>query len=130
MKKTIAALSISAVAFLGAGCEVATNDSNTNTDTPTTTQAPSSSPSKNSNVSAYVKAAREVFPSASEADLIEVGQLACDTIDDNGSITGALIAIIDDPAFYGLEYEAGYIMGAAIPVFCPEYKAELNRLTK
>lgn len=79
-------------------------------------------------VDEYVASMRTIFPYDSRATLIDLGKQACALIDAAGSVSAATLAILGDPAFIGLEYEAGYTMGAAIETFCPEYIKELRQL--
>lgn len=91
---------------------------------PTTTVAPKPT------VDTYVLTMRDIYPTASRADLIDLGKTACDVIRSQGSVRRALIAVASNPAFAGMEEDAAYTFGAAIPVFCPEYLDEALNIAR
>lgn len=71
------------------------------------------------------------YPGQSAAGLIKLGQTACTAVEAYDSVALALVAIAKDPSWSVQEAkDAGYVFGAAIPAFCPEYESELRALTK
>jgi hypothetical protein len=127
MKKLLVALTL----VLAAAALSACSSESTSSSPPSSAYRPTTTTiSKASLVDAYVDAMRDYFPRASRSELIDLGQTACDTIDEAGSLAGAVVDILSDPSWAGMEEAAGYTFGVSIPVFCPEYTAELNRLIR
>lgn len=126
MKTKIAALTVACFALLAAACGSSSSKESVST---TTTTYKTTTTSKNM-TDAYIDAMRDYFPGASRSELIDLGKTACDVIDEAGSVTSALIDIATDPSWIGMEESAAYTIGASIPVFCPRYTAELNRLVR
>lgn len=116
---------VTLMATLAIGCE-----SSDKTASPATTaKATATTVTKASPTDAFVNSMRTKFPNAPRADLIEIGQASCDVIDAFGSVSEAMIAIAIDPTWdREMAGDAGFTFGAAIPVFCPEYEAELKAL--
>ena len=84
-----------------------------------------------SKVDVFVSAVKTRLPGASRDEIIELGQQACTTIEAYGSVELAIYGIASDPSWsMEMAKMASFIMGAGIPVFCPEYTAELQRLTR
>lgn len=80
---------------------------------------------------AFLKSARSRFPGSSDTTLIQLGKATCDTIDTFGSVTEMFIAIAEDPKWsVSMAGDAAYMTGLAVPTFCPEYTAELQRIAK
>lgn len=132
--KSIILSSILAVGLI-AGC-ASKSDNKTSapekeTTTTSTTIARTTTTSTYSLLDAYISTAKVKLPNATRAELIEVGEQSCVVIRAYGSVELALIGIASDPS-WTLEAAktAAYIMGSAIPVFCPEYAAEARRLGK
>jgi len=76
----------------------------------------------------YVDIMQERYPSASRTTLIELGQSACDVIEMYGSVSAAIVGMAQDPEFAEMATDIGYTFGVAVPVFCPKYKAEIDRI--
>lgn len=132
MKKTLATIAIAAslgVALIGCGGGLEETEA-TSATTQTTYQRPTTTTSRYSNsVEAYLKEARNLFPSASDAKLISLGQQACDVIIAHGSLTKTFISIASDPEWSSdMAYDAGYLFGIAIPVYCPQFNSEARAL--
>ena len=133
LKAVLAGTAITAVALAGCGAAetksstVATSEATTSTTAArkqtTTTLTPQSVL-----IEAYVMTMQDYFPGASRASLIDLGQTTCEVIETQGSVTAAMRAIANDPSFRGMDEMVGYAIGASVPVFCPEYQAEVNRL--
>jgi hypothetical protein len=126
MKTKIAALTVACFALLAAACGSSSSEeavSTTTTTYRTTTTLVSLT-------DVYVDAMRDYFPGASRSELIDLGETACDAVDEAGSVTSALINIATDPSWAGMEEAAAYTIGASIPVFCPRYTNELNLLVR
>ena len=137
MKATrlIAVTAIAGAALLSA-CGTKSSDatytsSNKPASTTTTVQRTTSTTiSKTIMEDAFVEATRDLYPGLSRAKAIELGKTTCDTIDQFGSVEQTVTAIIASGDFVGMESDVGYMMGVSIPVFCPEYLAEAERLFK
>ena len=127
--KTIGALGAVAVAALiAAGC--GSPDTTSDATPVTSAKATTTTVAKATPTDAFVNSMKTKFPNASRADLIDIGRASCDVIDAFGSVSEAMIAIAMDPTWdREMAGNAGYTMGAAIPVFCPQHLAELNAIT-
>ena len=79
---------------------------------------------------AYLSTLRERF-GGTDAQLFELGRTACQMIRAYGSVYAALQKIAFDPD-WSLEEarNAGFLFGAAIPLFCPEFFAEAERISR
>lgn len=133
MKIKIIALSALVSIGLIAGCssgsskESAPKAENTTT---TTTIARTTTTTVYSALDSYVSSAKTRLPGATRAELIEIGQQTCTVIRAYGSVELAVIGIASDPTWTTeMAKTAGYIMGLAIPLFCPEYTAEAQRIS-
>lgn len=134
MKIKIAALTVACFALLASACGSSPSKEevvNTTTTAPkATTTIPKTTTTSAPLIDAYVEVMRDYFPGASRSELIDLGKTACEVIDESGSITSALISIATDPSWAGMEEMAGYTIGVSVPVFCPRYMPELNRITQ
>jgi hypothetical protein len=135
VKKLIPAAIIVAAALTLAGCgsSDSTTVSSKSSESTTTTQARRQTTTTISNqdilIEAYVSAMRDWFGSTmTRSDAISLGQTMCETIDQYGNVSDTVDAVIASGEFRGMEGDVGYVMGTAIPVFCPEYEAEARRL--
>jgi hypothetical protein len=129
-KRTAAAALIATAALTLIGCGAATESSSTTTTTiqknTTTTQS-----KYDRQLSAYLDEMSDRFPYSSEAELVSLGENACNVVDAFGSVASAFVAIAEDPDWtVEMAGDAGYTFGVAIPVFCPEYLSELNRIVR
>jgi ABC-type glycerol-3-phosphate transport system substrate-binding protein len=98
--------------------------------TTTTTLARTTTTTVYSALDSYVSSAKTRLPGATRAELIEIGQQSCTVIRAFGSVELAIIGIASDPTWTTEAAKtAGYIMGLAIPLFCPEYTAEAQRIS-
>lgn len=134
MKKFIPAAIIVAagLTLVGCGASDSTSTSATSPTSPSTTEArrqTTTTVSQSIMIDAYVLAMRDWFgPSLTRSTAIELGQTMCDTIDEYGTVSETVDGVIASGKFRGMEGDVGYVMGTAIPVFCPEYEAEARRL--
>lgn len=126
MKSKLAVLIILASSAFAVACSPSTDTPAS----PTTTYRTTTTVSQSVLIDAYVSAMREYFPRASRSELISLGKTACDVLDEAGSVSMAFADIATDPSWRGMEESAGYTIGVAVPVFCPEYLPELKRLLK
>lgn len=128
MKKVLATIAI--VASLGAiliGCGGSRGETQVTSATAETTyQRPTTTTSRYSAaVEVYLSKARNLFPSETDAKLISLGEQACGVIIAYGSLTKTLISIAEDPDWTtDMAYDAGYLFGIAIPVYCPQFTSE------
>jgi hypothetical protein len=62
-------------------------------------------------------------------DLVDIGEAFCQMIDEAGGDTDrALLQAVVAISESGMETStAGFIIGAAVPAFCPEYRAAMQR---
>lgn len=82
-------------------------------------------------VQGFLISARNRFPYETDDKLIWLGQQSCATIIAYGSLTKTMIAIAENPAWTReMARDAGYLFGISIPVFCPQFKAEAQRLVE
>jgi hypothetical protein len=106
------------------GCESSETTGTTAPEKVTTTTA-----KKASAIDVYVASMKVKYPNSSDAQLIDLGKTSCEVIDAFGSVADAIFAIAEDPTWdREMALNAGYTFGAAVPVFCPEYTAELKAL--
>ncbi len=128
MKKQIALISIALFSIIAVGCGSSDNTKTENTTT--TTSAPTTTTTVYSALDSYVSSAKTSLPNATRAELIKIGQQSCTVIRAYGSVELAIIGIASDPTWTTeAARTAGYIMGLAIPLFCPEYTAEAQRIS-
>jgi len=122
MKKVIAASILLIVVAVGCASGSTEQPSSTTALKRTTTTI-----SHASLVDAYVSAMSSEFPGETRADYISLGKEACAALDRVGSIDGVLTEIVLDPTITSSEAgDLGFIIGVAIPAFCPEYTSELD----
>jgi hypothetical protein len=129
MNKRTAAAALIAVATLtliGCGTSRSTQEVSTPTtaykQTTTTTASP---------YGAFLSAAQEKYPAASDSQLIDLGITTCDTIETFGSVLDMMVMISEDPDWSLEEAEdAAFMIGLSVPTFCPKYQPELNRLVR
>lgn len=82
-------------------------------------------------VDALVEVMQDKYPGASRKQVLETAQMACDAVDESGSIAATFVGIMEDNSIDAeLAGDMSYAIGVAVPVLCPEYLAELERLTK
>lgn len=134
MKKNIAILSIVAFSVVGISCgnsKSSTAPTITEAKQTTTTTTYRTTTTAPSILDAYLATVGKKLPMATKAELIDLGEKACDTIDAYGSVKLAVIGIASDPSWTDSMAEtAGYVIGAAIYAFCPEYVRELESIRK
>lgn len=128
MKKVLATIAIAA--SLGAvlvGCGGNRDETQATSGTTQTTyqRATTTTSRYSAAVEVYLSKARTLFPSETDAKLISLGEEACGVIIAYGSLTKTLIAIAEDPDWTtDMAYDAAYLFGAAIPVYCPQFTSE------
>jgi len=132
-KLTYCIVAILAASAVSLGCGVKPAASNEPAPTTTTTQArrqttTTTAPKQDILVEAFVLAMKDWFPNMTRSDAIELGVTMCDTIDIYGNVSDTVDAIIASGRFRGMEGDIGYVMGVSIPVYCPQYEAEAQRL--
>lgn len=141
---TIKALAAAAaLAIAAAGCAAETDSPATadsppagtqttpTTDTPDTTEAAALTPNDAELLEElFLLLVRDLpsFIGETDAELLDLGYGICDVLDDGWTFTevatefAARFAGDLTEAQFG---DAGYLMGAAIPAFCPEYEAQI-----
>jgi hypothetical protein len=129
MNKRTAAAALIAVATLTLiGC--GTSRSAQEVSTPTTAHKQTTTTTA-SPYGAFLSAAQEKYPAASDSQLIDVGITTCDTIETFGSVLDMMVMISEDPDWSLEEAEdAAFMIGLSVPTFCPKYQPELNRLVR
>jgi hypothetical protein len=119
-------LAVGAIAITAALVGCGTKPADTTTSAPTTTRAPSQEAKEN----ALVGVLQARLGGGSRSEVIDIAKQACYVVETSGSVAGAMASIIADDS---IDMETGsdmaYVMGVAIPVYCPEYKAEMDRIT-
>jgi hypothetical protein len=86
--------------------------------------------SQDSKVNALVSVLGAKYPGASKSKLIDIAQQACTVIDQAGGVAAAVATVVaDDSIDSATGSDIAYIMGVAVPVYCPQYKPELDRIT-
>lgn len=72
-----------------------------------------------------------ILESAQDADLIVLGRKVCEVLDSGVSIQELAVRLVTGLQARGADSEtykaAGIIVGAAIPAYCPNHNAELQR---
>lgn len=129
MNKRTAVAALIAVATLTLiGC--GTSQSTPETSTPTTAYKRTTTTTA-SEYGAFLSAAQDKYPAASDSKLIDLGITTCETIETFGSVLDMMVMISEDPDWSLEEAEdAAFMVGLSVPTFCPEYLPELNRLTR
>lgn len=130
LKYVIGICIASTVLFIGCGKNSSSLDSAQSTTSTTVYKTTTTAKPKNTLMDAYYESMSVYFPRATKAELLDIGEKACDMIDAYGSVSATILAISTDPDFVDMQYEAGVAIGSAIPTLCPEYQAELLRLVK
>ena len=111
------------------GCATAPAASDQRSATPSTTTTKTAT--QQDKVDALVRVMQSKYPGSSRSQILDVAQTACDTLDEYGSVSSTFINIIaDDSIDADMAGDMSYAIGVAVPVLCPEYQAELERLTK
>ena len=129
MKKLLPAVVVAGLILAGCAGSDSTSASSESPTTTITRRQTTTTISQSVLIDAYVLAMRDWFgPSLTRSTAIELGQTMCDTIDDYGTVAATVDGVIASGEFRGMEGDVGYVMGTAIPVFCPEYEAEARRL--
>jgi hypothetical protein len=115
--------------------------SSTETSTPSTpsTKAPATTTttkdiletaSQSDLIDALVAVYQDEFPGASRSGAISTAKTACELIESEGSIVDAMAAIALDPEVgASMAGDMAFVMGISVPVYCPQFLPELNRLT-
>lgn len=130
MKIKIIALSTILAIGIISGCASKEDKVSSTTTIETTTTTVARTTTTISKVDTFVSAVKTRLPGATRSEIIELGQQACTTIDAYGSVELAIYGIASDPSWSTeMAKMAGFVMGAAIPTFCPEYTAELQRIS-
>ena len=131
MKKQIALISIALFSIVAVSC--GSSDS-TKVEDPTTTisrnKTTTTTFKKSSGEDTYIASMKKILPTATRAELIDLGKTTCDAIDESGSVSATLLRIARDPDWSDMMYEAGFTIGASVEYFCPEYMDEVLRLVK
>jgi ABC-type glycerol-3-phosphate transport system substrate-binding protein len=98
--------------------------------TTTTTENVFESASQSELIDALVEVYQEEFPGTSRSTVIDVAKTACEAIEAQGSIVDAMAAIAVDPDIDAtMAGDMAFVMGVSVPVYCPQFLPELNRLT-
>jgi hypothetical protein len=134
MKKKLAILSLVLIPLIAVACGKSdSSKESVSTQAPvketTTTTIRATTTTIYSLLDTYVDTVKSELPGASRSELIDLGKQACTTIRAYGSVELAILGIASDPSWTPRMAEAaGFVMGAAIPVFCPEFTSELRRI--
>ena len=127
-KRAAAAALIATAALTLIGC--GTSRSTPEVSAPTTAYKRTTTTTA-SEYGAFLSAAQDKYPSASDSELIDLGITTCETIEAVGSVLDMMLMIAEDPDWSLEEAEdAAFMMGLSVPTFCPEYLPELNRIVR
>lgn len=135
MKKKLAILSLVLIPFIAVACGKSdSSKESVSTQAPvketTTTTIRTTTTTIYSLLDTYVDTVRSELPGASRSELIDLGEQACKTIRAAGSVELAITLIAADPSWTPqMARTAGFVFGAAVPVFCPEYIDEILSLS-
>lgn len=119
---------ITAALIAGCGGSRTEGPSQSSSSAKPTTTTTTAKVSQNVLLDVYVESMQDRFPGGSRSKVIELGKTACEVIELNGSVSAAIRAIASDPSFNGMASDVGFTMGSAIPVFCPQYLAEMKAI--
>lgn len=127
-KRTAAAALIATAALTLIGC--GTSQSTPEASTPTTAYKRTTTTTA-SQYGAFLSAAQDRYPAASDSKLIDLGITTCETIETFGSVLDMMLMIAEDPDWSLEEAEdAAFMIRLSVPAFCPEYLSELNRIMR
>lgn len=131
---------ITAALVLTVGLAACGSRTETSTPSTTSTKAPATTTTtedvlktapQSLKIDALVDVYQEEFPGTSRSTAIDVAKTACEAIEAQGSIVDAMAAIAVDPEISAtMAGDMAFVMGISVPVFCPKFLPELNRLTK
>lgn len=129
IKNKISIALIGLLSVVAIGCSSGKTSAPVETTTTTTAKVVTPTTLKQSTlIDIYVDTMQERYPAASRTKLIELGQSACDVINIYGSVSAAIVGMSQDPEFAEMASDIGYTFGVAVPVFCPQYEAEIRRI--
>lgn len=77
----------------------------------------------------YIDGLRQFVFVGTDRELINLGYLACDAIDEAGSVRSVVFSLSVDYAINGQDIDmemAGYVIAAAVRFLCPEHQASLD----
>ena len=132
---SIATALVFTAALVGCGSRAETTAAPTTTTTSkapvtTTTEDIFKTAPQSLKVDALVEVFQDKFPGTSRGSAIDIANTACDAVRAQGSIVDAVAAIVADPDVdYDTAGDMSFIIGVSVPVFCPEFLAELNAIT-
>lgn len=72
---------------------------------------------------------------ASHDEIVELGHLVCDGIDESGDVTtfatGVTVLLLTDPNAFGgaTPEDMGYVIGGSVEAFCPEWSESLEEFS-
>jgi len=93
------------------------------------TSTTSAASSRDLQIDALVLTIQRRVPGTTRASAIDLAQTACNAIDEAGSITEFITQVATDPKIdLKMSGDMAYIVGVAVPTYCPEYAAEMDRI--
>lgn len=117
-----------------AGCASRTVTSTPQTTTTTRYVAPTTTMktySQTDKVDGLVATLQKKFPGTSRAQVIDLAHQGCAVVEESGSVAAAVRGIVlDDEIDAETAGDMSYVIGVAIPVYCPKYLPELLEFTK
>lgn len=123
--KIASILAVPLVVMLSACSQTAT----TPTVVVTKTEQAITQPAPVDNTGAYIAAIRSgttTMSSATDAKLVETGKQVCVSLDAGNSV-GSVVSVATSVASNGEEaYDLGFLIGAAVYNFCPEYYPDVQ----
>ena len=121
MNKIVTAIVTGVTAVAMSACSTGSSEPAV-THTETVTSAPQESQAL-SNEDAFVQVIRGEFPNlqGSDEDVIAVGHSICGAFDSGRPIDKIADDIVETSGGFNY-YDAGFIIGASVPAFCPEHQ--------
>jgi len=77
----------------------------------------------------YINGLRQFVSVGTDRELVRLGYLSCDAIDEAGSVGSVVFSLALDYAINGEDIDmemAGYVIAAAVRFLCPEHQASLD----
>jgi hypothetical protein len=89
----------------------------------------SAASSRDLQIDALVLTIQRRVPGTTRASAIDLAKTACNAIDEAGSITEFIAQVATDPEIdLKMSGDMAYVVGVAVPIYCPEYRAEMDRI--
>lgn len=118
--RTIALSATLALAVIGCATAPVTSSAST-------TSTTSAASSRDLQIDALVLTIQRRVPGTTRASAIDLAKTACNAIDEAGSITEFIAQVATDSEIDSkTSGDMAYVVGVAVPIYCPEYRAEMD----